>query len=105
MPHFMIILIPCINLLNLSWTIKCQFLRDMVPLRKHGILNILKISHQKSDIFHISAQNMDCAYSIEPSQQYTQSMFLRTPDYTLYSAVHACWSEYSDSSFVYGFVR
>ena len=32
MPHFMIVLIPCINLLNLSWTIKCLFLRDMVPL-------------------------------------------------------------------------
>ena len=33
MPHFMIVLIPCINLLNLSWTIKCLFLRDMEPLR------------------------------------------------------------------------
>ena len=28
----------------------------------------------------------------------------RTPDYTLYSGVHVCWSEYSDSSFVYGFM-
>ena len=28
-----------------------------------------------------------------------------TPDYTLYSGVHACWSEHSDSSFVYGFIR
>ena len=27
----------------------------------------------------------------------------RTPDYTLYSGVHVCWSEHSDSSFVYGF--
>ena len=26
-----------------------------------------------------------------------------TPDYTLYSGVHVCWSEHSDSSFVYGF--
>ena len=26
------------------------------------------------------------------------------PDYTLYSGVHVCWSEYSDSSFVYGFM-
>ena len=28
----------------------------------------------------------------------------RTPDYTLYSGVHVCWSEHSDSSFVYGFI-
>ena len=30
---------------------------------------------------------------------------LLLPDYTLYSGVHACWSEHSDSSFVYGFIR
>ena len=29
--HFMIVLIPHINLLNLSWVIKCLFLRDMEP--------------------------------------------------------------------------
>ena len=28
----------------------------------------------------------------------------RTPDYTRYSGVHVCWSEHSDSSFVYGFM-
>ena len=27
-----------------------------------------------------------------------------TPDYTLCSGVHVCWSEHSDSSFVYGFM-
>ena len=31
MPHFMIVLIPYINLLNLSWIIKCLFLRNMEP--------------------------------------------------------------------------
>ena len=33
---------------------------------------------KKSDIFHISAQNIDCGYSLEPrggSNEYTQSMF------------------------------
>ena len=30
--------------------------------------------------------------------------YSRTPDYTLYSGVHVCWSEHSDSSFVYGFM-
>ena len=36
---------------------------------------------KKSDIFHISAQNIDCGYSLEPPQrggsnEYPQSMFL-----------------------------
>ena len=35
-----------------------------------------------------------------PSNAY----YPRTPDYTLYSGVHVCWSEHSDSSFVYRFM-
>ena len=35
-----------------------------------------------------------------PSNAY----FPRTPDYTLYSGVRVCWSEHSDSTFVYGFM-
>ena len=35
-----------------------------------------------------------------PSSAY----YPRTPDYTLYSGVHVCWSEHSGSSFVYGFM-
>ena len=35
-----------------------------------------------------------------PSNAY----YPRTPDYTLYSGVHVCWSEHSDSSFAYGFM-
>ena len=51
--------------------------------------NILKISHPKtevfqmtnSDIFHISAQNIECGHSLEPprgggSNEYQQSIFL-----------------------------
>ena len=30
----MIVLIPYINLLNLSWTIKCLFLNNMEPLKR-----------------------------------------------------------------------
>ena len=58
-------------------------------LRKHAYSNILKISPPKtenfqiknSDIFHISAQNIDCGYSLElpcrgGSNKYPQSMFL-----------------------------
>ena len=56
-------------------------------LRKHAYSNILKISPPKtksfpknSDIFHTSAQNIGCGYSLEPlrggSNEYPQSMFL-----------------------------
>ena len=58
--------------------------------RKHVYSNILKILPPKnenfqiknSDIFHISAQNIDCGYLLEPprrgsSNNYPQSMFLR----------------------------
>ena len=46
-------------------------------LRKHAYSNILKIFPPKnenfeirmSDIFHISAQNIDCGYSLEPPQR------------------------------------
>ena len=57
-------------------------------LRKHAYSNILTILTPKnenfqiknSDIFHISAQNTDCGYSLEPprrggSNEYLQSMF------------------------------
>ena len=45
-----------------------------VALRKHAYSNILKILPSKNDnfqirnsnIFHISAQNIDCGYSLEP---------------------------------------
>ena len=60
-----------------------------LPLRKHAYSNILKTLQPKkgnfpiknSDIFHISAQNIDCGYSLEPprqggSNEYPQSMFL-----------------------------
>ena len=59
------------------------------PLRKHAYSNILKIlppknenfQKRKSDIFIISAQNIDCGYLLEPplrggSNEYPQSMFL-----------------------------
>ena len=59
-------------------------------LRKQAYSNIYwKFYHQKNEnfqikirnFFHISAQNIDCGYSLEPprrggSNEYTQSMFL-----------------------------
>ena len=47
------------------------------PLRRHAYSNILKIllpkkwrfSDKNSDTFHISAQNIDCGYSLEPPRR------------------------------------
>ena len=60
----------------------------IISLRKHAYSNILKIlppkneknSDKNYDIFHISAQNIDCGYPLEPprrggSNEYPQSMF------------------------------
>ena len=72
----------------------CSFRYKLVhaktSLRKHAYLNTLKILHQKiaifliknSDIFHMSAQNIDCGYLLEPSRrggsnEYPQSMSRR----------------------------
>ena len=62
---------------------------NKIPLRKHAYSNRLKILPPKnenfqiknSNIFHISAQNIDCGYSLEPPQrgssnEYPQSIFL-----------------------------
>ena len=51
--------------------------QSIKSLRKHAYSNILKILPPKnenfqiknSDIFHISAQNKDCGYSLEPPRR------------------------------------
>ena len=61
----------------------------LITLRKHAYSNLLKMLPPKnenfqiknSDIFHNSAQNIDCGYSLEPprrggSNEYPQSMLL-----------------------------
>ena len=63
--------------------------RSSLLLRKHAYSNILKFllpnnenfQIKNSDIFLISAQNIDCWYSLEPPQrggsnEYPQSMYL-----------------------------
>ena len=63
--------------------------KTYISLRNTPIQIYWKFCHQKkwkfsdknSDIFHISAQNIDCGYSLEPplrggSNEYPQSMFL-----------------------------
>ena len=70
-------------------------------LRKHAYSNILNILQPKkknvlikiSDIFHISVQNIDCGYSLEPprrggSNEYPQSMFLCRNKKILYTPIN-----------------
>ena len=50
-------------------------------IEKFHLQNLKNIQIKNSDIFHISAQNIDCGYSLEPprrggSNEYPQSMFL-----------------------------
>ena len=72
-----------------------------VSLRKHAYSTILKIlppknenfQIQNSDIFHISAQNIDCEYSLEPprrggSNEYPQSMFFAEIRKIMYTPVN-----------------
>ena len=49
--------------------------------RKFHLQKLKIFSLKNSDIFHISSQNIDCGYSLEPprqggSNEYPQSMFL-----------------------------
>ena len=48
--------------------------------RKFHLQKLKIFRYKNSDIFHISAQNIDCGYSLEPprrggSNEYPQSMF------------------------------
>ena len=52
-----------------------------------------KFSDKNSDIVHISAQNIDCGYSLEPprrggSNEYPQSMFLSRKKKKMYTPVN-----------------
>ena len=64
----------------LGSTLEMEFLTDQAgqyALRKHANSNMLKTLQPKkenfhlknSDIFHISAQNIDCGYMLEPPQR------------------------------------
>ena len=55
----------------------CEQTIFLLALRKHAYSNILKILRKKnenfqiknSNIFHISALNIDCGYSLEPAHR------------------------------------
>ena len=81
--------LPVLNVYQYPYILTDLPVLNVYPLRKHAYSNILKILQPKkkenfqiinSDIFHISAQNIDCGYSLEPprrggSNGYPQSMF------------------------------
>ena len=61
----------------------CIFIYENTPIQMHRKFHHqkLKTFRLKTDIFHISDQNIDCGYSLEPprrsgSNEYSQSMFL-----------------------------
>ena len=66
----------------LVW-IYCHYENTPIQIYRKFRLQKLKIfTYKNSDIFHISALNIDCWYSLEPprrggSNEYQQSMFLR----------------------------
>ena len=79
----------------------------MQALREQAYSNILKILPQKkknesfqmknSKIFHISAQNIHCGYSLEPprrggSNEYPQSMFWAEIRKIMYTPVNSSFT-------------
>ena len=75
---------PCLHNRRSPHTIKryCHYENTPIQIYRQFHLRKLKIFQIKSsDIFHITAQNIDCGYSLEPprrggSNEYPQSMFL-----------------------------
>ena len=74
-------------------------------LRKHAYSNILKSLPPKNEnfqikiliFFHISAQNIDCGYALEPprrggSNAYPQSMFLSRNKKIMNTPVNPCFT-------------
>ena len=64
---FLIVLIPYINLLNLSWIINCLILRNMAPLRIFkGNCCVMKMYHE----------SVCCVYSLEPPLRGDSNMYI-----------------------------
>ena len=61
--------------------------------RKFHLQKLKIFRYKNSDIFHISAQNIDCGYSLEPprrggSNEYPQFMFLSRNKKKMYTPVN-----------------
>ena len=76
----------CLNIPNFAYVYIdfMTFHYENTPIqiyRKFHLQKLKNFQMKNSDIFHISAQNIDCGYSLEPSRgggsnEYPQSMFL-----------------------------
>ena len=66
--------IPMLKVNRIGYFVSQYSYENCMSLCKHAYSNILKILPPKnekfqiknSDIFHVSAQNIDCGYSLEP---------------------------------------
>ena len=105
--YFIIVLIPYINLLNLSWITNIFFwgkssgkcLYNFDPLKPH--FYIVKLGFTGVNIiFLISAQNIDCGYSLEPprrggSKEYHnlcfEQKYEKYPIFYLKIFIKFCW--------------
>ena len=74
-------------------------LEEKSPSENPKVMISLSRTYASTDISFVQAYGHGGEACL-PSNAY----YLWTPDYTLYSGVHVCWSEHSDSSFVYGFM-
>ena len=71
-----------------------------LPVTRAPYVDFPNPGHTLLPIFHSFRPMGMLGEACLPSNAY----YPRTPDYTLYSGVHVCWSEHSDSSFIYGFM-
>ena len=90
-----IVVVPCHSSLRrcVRWTVSHY---ENMPIQMYWKFYHQKMANfqiKKSDIFHISAQNIDCGYSLEPprrggSNKYPHSMFLsRNKKYNVYPCI------------------
>ena len=69
------------SVLILQWVYSLHYENTPIQIyRKFHLQKLKNIQIKNSHIFHISAQNIDCGYSLEPprrdgSNEYPQSMF------------------------------
>ena len=69
-----------------------------LPMTSHKLTS--KIPEYGSTCFSFVQAYGMVDEACSPSNAY----YPQTPDNILYSVVHVCWTEHSDSSFVYGFM-
>ena len=88
-------------------TLNARRLTDTISLRKHAYSNILKTLPSKnenfqkknSDIFHISAQNIDCGYTLEPPRRLGEAVLTSTHNLCFWAEIRKIMYTPVDPSF------